>query len=168
MKILKEGIAPYFMKISEVRDQLQELGEIMFERERTIIVLNALPKDWGNSKSSIYAKKEATTLNEKWYLCKTKETRLEAKEDVGSKEQAFAIMAKRMGKFGKFGPRRTNNKDMSKIQCYGCEEYGQHKRNCPKLKRTTTTKERGRSSHDSRSERRRKEAKEGRSSQSLL
>jgi len=27
MKISKEGIAPYFMKISEMRDQLQELGE---------------------------------------------------------------------------------------------------------------------------------------------
>lgn len=27
-----------------------------------------------------------------------------AKDDVGSKEQAFVVMAKRKGKFGKFGP----------------------------------------------------------------
>ena len=79
------------------------------------IVLNALPKDCGNFTSSIYAKKEATTLSEMWSLCRPNETILNAKEDVGSKEQAFATMAKRKGKFGKFGPRRTNNKYMSKI-----------------------------------------------------
>lgn len=126
-----------------MRDQLQELGEVMSDREMTTVVLNALPEDWGNFTSSIYAKKEATTVSEMWSRCRTEETRLKAKEDVGSKEQAFATMAKRKGKFGKFGPRRTNNKDMSKIQCFGCQEYGHYKRNCPKLRRTTTTKGRG-------------------------
>lgn len=75
-----------------------------------------------------------------WSLCKTKETRLKAKEDVGSKEQAFATMAKRKGKFSKFGPRRTNNKDMPKIPFYGCHEYGHYKRNCPKLKKDNNNK----------------------------
>ena len=43
MKISKEeGIAPYFMKVSEMRDQLQELGEVMSDREMTTLVLNAL------------------------------------------------------------------------------------------------------------------------------
>jgi len=60
MKISKEGIALCFMKISEMRDQLQELGEVMSDREMTTIVLNALPEDWGNFTSSIYVKKEAT------------------------------------------------------------------------------------------------------------
>jgi len=110
MKITEEGITPYFMKISEIRDQPQELGEVMFDREMTTVVLNALLEDWGNFTSSIYARKEATTLSEMWSLCGTKEARLKAKEYVGSKEQAFSTMAKRKGKFGKFGPRRTNNK----------------------------------------------------------
>ena len=73
----------------------------MSDKEMTIVVLNALLEDWGNFTSSIYAKKQATTLSEMWYLCKT---RLKAKEVVGSKEQTFATMAKRKGKFGKFGP----------------------------------------------------------------
>ena len=140
MKITKEGIAPYFMKIYEIRDQLQELGEVMFNREMTIVVLNALPEEWGNFTSSFYVKKEATSLSDMWSLCRTKETRLKAKEDMGSKEQAFATMAKRKGKFGKFGPRRTNNKDMSKIQCFGCQEYGHYKRNFPKLKKDNNNK----------------------------
>jgi len=104
MKISKEGIAPYFMKISEMRDQLQELGEVMSEIEMTNVVLNVVPEDWGDFTSSIYAKKEATPLNELWSLCKIEETRLKSKDDVGSKEQAFAAMAKRKGNFEKFGP----------------------------------------------------------------
>ena len=83
MKISKEGIAPYFMKISKMRDQLQELGEVMSDKEMTTIVLNALPEDLGNFTSNIYAKKEATTLNEMWSLCKIEETRLKEKDDVG-------------------------------------------------------------------------------------
>lgn len=76
MKISKEGIDPYFMKISEMRDQLQELGEVMSDKEMTKIVLNALLEDWGNLTSSICSKKEATPLSEMWYLCKIKEIRL--------------------------------------------------------------------------------------------
>jgi len=50
------------MKIFGVRDQLQELGEFMCDKEMTTVVLNALPEDWGNFTSSIYDKKEATPL----------------------------------------------------------------------------------------------------------
>jgi len=48
MKISKEGIDPYFMKIFEMMDQVQELGEVMPDREMTTVVLNALPEAWGN------------------------------------------------------------------------------------------------------------------------
>ena len=92
------------MEISKIRDQLREFGEVISDKEMTTVVLNALPKEWGNFTSSIYAKKEANTLSEMWSLCRTEETRLKGKEDMGSKEQTFATMAKRKGKFGKFGP----------------------------------------------------------------
>ena len=58
MKLSKEaGIVPYFMRISEIRDQLQELGEVMSDTEMKIVVLNALPEEWGRFTSSIYGKK---------------------------------------------------------------------------------------------------------------
>jgi len=143
MKISKEEeITPYFMKVSEMRDQLQELGEVMSDRETTTAVLNALPEEWSNFTSSIYAKKEATPLNELWSLCKIEETRLKAKDDVGSKEQAFTAMAKRKGKFGKFGPQRKGKRDMSKIQCFGCQEYGHYKRDCHKFKKDNNMRKR--------------------------
>ena len=54
------------MRVLEIRDQLKELGEIMFDREMTTIVLNALPKEWGNFTSNIFGKKEATPFRELW------------------------------------------------------------------------------------------------------
>jgi len=56
MKIYKEeGITPYFMKVSKMRDQLQELVEVMSDREMKNVLLNALREEWGNFTSSIYA-----------------------------------------------------------------------------------------------------------------
>ena len=50
------------------------------------------------------------------------------KNDVGSNEktQEFAVMARKKGKFGKFGPQKKFQKkiDMSKIQCYECNDMG--------------------------------------------
>lgn len=58
----EEGIISYFMRIFEIRDQLQDLGEVMTDREMTTIVLKALTEEWGNFTSSIYGKKEATSF----------------------------------------------------------------------------------------------------------
>jgi hypothetical protein len=71
-----------------------------------------------------------------WSLCKIEETRLKAKSDVGSSEQnqAYAAMTKRKGKIWKVWS-SEKEKNMAKIQCYGCQEYGHYKRDCPKLKK---------------------------------
>ena len=78
----------------------------MSDKEMTTVVLNALLEEWGNFTSIIYGKKEATPFQDLWSLCKIEETRLKAKIDVGSSEQyqAYAAMAKRRRKSGKFGP----------------------------------------------------------------
>jgi len=90
MKLSREaGIAPYFMRISEIRDQLQELGEVMSDTEMTTVVLNALPKEWGNFTSGLYRKKEATPFHDFGSLCKIEETRLKAKGVTGSSESSL-------------------------------------------------------------------------------
>ena len=52
----EDGIALYFMRIYEIWDQLQDLGEVMSDSEMTTVVLT-LPEEWGNFTSSIYGKK---------------------------------------------------------------------------------------------------------------
>jgi len=54
----EEGITSYLMRVSQIRDQLQELGEIMSDKEMATMVINALPDEWGKFVSSIYGKKE--------------------------------------------------------------------------------------------------------------
>lgn len=101
----------------------------------TTVVLNALPEEWGNLTSSIYGKKEATPFQDLWLLCKIEKSRLKAKSDVGAGEQSqdYATMTRRKGKFGKSSSWKKE-RGMSKIQCYGCQEYGHYKRDCPKVK----------------------------------
>jgi len=71
------------MRIFEIRDQLQDLGEIISNKKMTTVVLNALPKACGNFTLTIYGKKEATPFQDLWSLCKIEEIRLKAKIDVG-------------------------------------------------------------------------------------
>lgn len=40
-------------------------------------------------------------------------------------------MTRRKGKFGKFSPQKKR-KNMDKVRCYGCQELGQYRRECPK------------------------------------
>ena len=80
------------MRIFDIRDQLQDLGEVMSDREMTTIVLNALPEEWGNFTSSFYGKKEATPFQDLWSLCKIQKSRLDAKFDVGVGEQNQAYV----------------------------------------------------------------------------
>ena len=63
----------------------------------TTVVLNDLPKGWGNFTSSIYGKKEAMPFQDLWSLSKIEETRLKAKIDIGSNEenQAYAAISRR-------------------------------------------------------------------------
>ena len=111
----------------------------MFDKEMTIVVLNALLDECGNFVSSIYGKKEATPFSELWSFYKIEETRLKAKSDVGSNEKvkAYDAMTKRKGKFRMFDPRKKKKIDMSKIQYYECNAYGHFKRNCLNSRRTT-------------------------------
>lgn len=65
MKVSKEEeITSYLMRVSQIRDQLQESGEIMSDKEMITVVFNALLAEWGNIVSSIYGKKEDTPFSE--------------------------------------------------------------------------------------------------------
>lgn len=49
-------------------------------------------------------------------------------------------MSSRKGKFGKFGPQKKG-RNMDKIQCYGCNELGHYRKDCPKSNKDKRKKE---------------------------
>jgi len=48
------------MRVREFTNQIQELGEIISDKEMTTIVLNSLLEEWENFTSSIYGNKKTT------------------------------------------------------------------------------------------------------------
>jgi hypothetical protein len=134
-----DNITSYFVRISQLRDQLQAIEEITSEKELVNIVLNGLPKTWDAFSASMNTRKEYLTFEELWTCCAQEESRINAKEKPQKKydDQAFTTRFKNFRNKRKFGSRRKPNqeKDISEIQCFNCQKYGHYRNQCPKLKK---------------------------------
>jgi hypothetical protein len=110
------------MIISQLRDQLQSIEEIILEKELVNIVLNGLPKTWDAFVLSMNTRKEYPTFEEIWTCCAQEESRINAKEKPQKKydDQAFTTRFKNFRNKRKFGSRRRPNqdKDISEVQCF--------------------------------------------------
>jgi hypothetical protein len=126
-----DNITSYFVMISQLRDQLQDIEEITLEKELVNIVLNGLPKTWDAFAASMNTRKEYPTFEELWTCCAQEESRINAKEKPQKKydDQAFIARFKNFMNKRKFGSRRKPNEEkyISKIQCFNCQKYGHYK-----------------------------------------
>jgi hypothetical protein len=64
-----DRITSYFVRISQLRDQLQAIEEITSKKELMNIVLNGLPKTWDAFSASMNTRKEYPTFEELWTCC---------------------------------------------------------------------------------------------------
>jgi hypothetical protein len=112
-----DSITSYFVRISQLRDQLQAMEEIISEKELVNIVLSGLPKTWDAFAASMNTRKEYPTFEELWTCCAQEESRISAKEKPQNKydDQAFMARFKNFKNKRKFGSRKKPNqeKDMS-------------------------------------------------------
>jgi putative lipoic acid-binding regulatory protein len=134
-----DSITSYFVRISQLRDQLQAIEEIISEKELVNIVLNGLPKMWDAFPASMNTRKEYPTFEELWTCCAQEESRISAKEKPQKKydDQAFTARFKNFMNKRNFGSRRKPNQEkyISEIQCFNCRKYGHYKNHCPELKK---------------------------------
>jgi hypothetical protein len=128
MKMNDDDITSYFVRISQLRDQLQSIEEIILEKELVNIVLNGLPKTWDAFSTSMNTRKEYTKFEEIWTFCAQEESRISTKEKSQKKydDQAFTTKFKNFRNKRKFGLRKKPNQenDMSKMKCFNCRKYG--------------------------------------------
>jgi hypothetical protein len=84
-------ITSYFVRISQLRDQLQVIEEIISEKELVNIVLNGLSKTWDAFAASMNTRKEYPAFEELWTCYAQEESRINAKEKPQKKydDQAF-------------------------------------------------------------------------------
>lgn len=64
-----EHVTSFLMRVSQLRDHLQGLGEPITGSEVTICVLNALPPKWSSLATIIYSKKDSTPFDDLWTQC---------------------------------------------------------------------------------------------------
>jgi hypothetical protein len=72
------NITSYFVRISQLRDQLQAIEEIILEKELVNIVLNGLPKTWDAFSASMNTRKKYPTFEELWTCWAQEESRISA------------------------------------------------------------------------------------------
>jgi hypothetical protein len=134
-----DSTTSYFVRISQLRDQLQAIEEIISKKELVNILLNGLPKTWDTFAASMKTRKEYLTFEELCTCHAQEESRISAKEKPQKKydDQAFTTRFNNFRYKRKFGSRRkpTQEKDISKVQCFNCQKYGHYKIHYPKLKK---------------------------------
>jgi hypothetical protein len=137
-----DNITSYFVKISQLRDQLQVIEEIISKKELVDIVLNGLPKTWDAFAASMNTK-EYPTFEELWTCCAQEESRISAKWKPQKQydDQAFTARFKNFRNKRKFERKPNQKKDMSEIQCFNCRKYGPYKNHCHELKKRKETHE---------------------------
>jgi hypothetical protein len=98
------------VRISQLRDQLQAIEEIISEKELINIVLNGLPKTWDAFAASMNTRKEYPTFEELWICCAQEESRINAKEKLQRKDddQCYTTKFKNF-RNKKFGSRKKPN-----------------------------------------------------------
>jgi hypothetical protein len=147
IKMTKDDtIATFFMKISEIRNQLGAIGETITDRELVMITLNALPRHCEPFLQSISGRAYLPEFDCLWTYCTQEETKLIARgvqESHHDDNEALASYAKRGRRDGRsfnkaFKDKKTSTtpsheqgKDISRIQCFICDKYGHIAINCP-------------------------------------
>jgi hypothetical protein len=148
-KMMKgDTIALFFMKLSEIKEHLETIGEIMSNRELVLTTLQNLPKSWEPFIQSISGREALPTFDRLWTDCTQEDLRLRNRgvEDSSEENHALALHTKKGGKFKRNfrqtfkGEKSSSNRgyqrrDASEIQCFRCDKYGHIARNCPTKKK---------------------------------
>jgi hypothetical protein len=114
-----DNITSYLVRISQLRDQLQAIEEIISEKELVNIVLNGLPKAWDAFAASMNTRKEYPTFEELWTCCAQEESRISAKEKFQRKDDDQTSQQSSRNS----GIRRSLTQGRNQIKKRICQKY---------------------------------------------
>ena len=126
-----ESVTSYFMRITELRNQLSTIGHIYDEKELTMIALKGLPSSWKTFRQGVCAHSKIPKLARLKADCIQEEGMLMSQDDtsIGCDVQALTTQVNKK-KIPKFKGKRKHM-DYSKIQCFRCDNYGHLASHCP-------------------------------------
>jgi hypothetical protein len=143
-----DTISLFFMKLSEIKERPETIGEIMSDRELVLTTLQNLPKSWEPFIQSISGREALPRFERLWTYCTQEEIRLRNRgvEDSPEENHVLALHTRKGGK-SKRNSKQTfkeekyssnpgyQRRDVSKVQCFRCDKYGHIARNCPTKKK---------------------------------
>jgi hypothetical protein len=92
-----ETIQSYFTRVSQIKEQLEAIGDTIKEVELVMTTLNGLCRSWESFIQGIFSRRRITRFTRLWEDCTQEEARLEAREEeLGDEEnQALAAHARK-------------------------------------------------------------------------
>jgi hypothetical protein len=127
-----ENVVTYLTKITQVRDELTAVWEVVVDNELVRIALNGVTKQWAVFVEGIFARENLSKWDCLWDDFIQEETRRgygQGSSSNGNEEENVALVAKgkkksKKGSKGGNKQKGEGKKDMSKVKCFACHKFG--------------------------------------------
>jgi hypothetical protein len=135
-----DTVTSYLTKITQVRDQLAVVGEVVTDEELVRTTLNGFSKPWAPFIKGIVARETLPKFDRLWDDFIQEEIQEEslAGQQVGDDENLALASQARKSK-GNTGGESTSQagkkKDLSKVKCFACHKSGHYASQCPERKK---------------------------------
>jgi hypothetical protein len=131
-------VSTYFMKISQIKDQLAAVGDLVGDAELVTKNLNGFPSSWDAFVQGICARRKLPKFDKLWTNCVQEESRLTSKMKKTNDEenQALTTHVKKRKERRNNIPKKNrilvpnHKKDVSKIRCFNCQKLGDFAYQC--------------------------------------
>jgi hypothetical protein len=146
-----ETVQDYFSRVSQLKEQLEAIGENLDEDGLIMTTLNGLTRPWDAFIQTMCARKEKLLFDNLWEECVQEEARVANREvvllrdedqaiaphDKGGKQKSHFQKETHFHKeshspkgFQKYHKGQRKGKDLSSYQCYHSDKIGHIAKNC--------------------------------------